>query len=70
MKNILMSNGFKANRHGDAYDRGNFRVFFDDATIHVIKFGNPVTQVVEWENVLDGNMGPEKAMKVIDAITA
>ena len=64
----LIENGFTVNVHGDAYDNGQYRVFFDDIDIHVIKFNDPKIQIVEWENTISGNIGAEKIMTIIDAM--
>lgn len=69
MKNLLIEAGFKANIHGDAYDLGNYRVYFDDNLAVVVKFNNPKTQLIEWKSFVDMRMGKNKALTVIEAMT-
>ena len=65
VEKFLKSYGFKQNVHGDAWDKGNTRVYFDDRSIHVVRFNNPTARLVEWNNILDGNMPLESIESVI-----
>jgi hypothetical protein len=69
MNDLLIKTGFKFNKHGDALDRGDYRVFFDDNLAHVVKFNNPKSQLVEWKSSVDMNMGEEKAFMLIEVMT-
>ena len=69
MFNRLTEIGFKNNVHRDAYDCGEYRVYFDDTEMHVIKFTDTSgRQIIEWDSAIDVNMGVDKAMSVIKAM--
>ena len=70
MRDLITNEGFTVNVHGDAFDRGNYRVYFDDTNVHVIKFNNQKSQLIEWDSVVDLNMGEKKAMQIINAMTS
>jgi len=56
IEKFLKSEGFRLNIHGDAWDKDNTRVYFDDIDIIVVRFNNPKSQIIEWKNRIDGNM--------------
>lgn len=66
----LKEAGFKANIHGDAFDRGDYRVYFDDIDLNLVKFNNPKSQLVEWSTPLTTNMPEAKLLNAIEALTA
>ena len=69
MINKLIENGFKVNVHGDAYDCGEYRIYFDDTEMHVIKFTDTSgRQIIAWDSAINMNMGEDKAMSVIKAM--
>lgn len=60
--------GFRPNTHGDASDRGCYRVYFDDGFCYVVKFNNPKTQLIDWKCQLDMNMGTDAVARTIKAM--
>ena len=67
----LQKAGFKANVHGfDAYDRGDYRVFLRDTELAIVKFNNPVSQLIEWQTSLSTNMPEDKLLTAIEVLTA
>ena len=64
----LQENGYKPNRHGDAYDNGLNRVFFTDSTIFFAEFNNAKAQLIVNEARISTNMSVERAMKIIKAL--
>ena len=70
MEKLLIESGFTPNKWGDAFDNGNYRVYFDDNQAHVVKFNNPKAQLIQWDSVIDMNMGEDKAMIIINTMTA
>lgn len=56
IERFLKSDGFKANVHGDAFDKGTTRVYFDDNEIVISRFDNPKNRILLWKNRIDGNM--------------
>lgn len=61
--------GYKENRHGDALDKGNNRVYFDDTLVVVVKFNNPRAQLIEAKSTIDSHLGDDVVLNVIDALT-
>ena len=57
------------NRHGDALDKGNNRVYFDDTLVVVVKFNNPRAQLIEAKSTIDSHLGDDVVLNVIDALT-
>ena len=66
--NKIIDNGFEVNVYGDAYYKDCYCIFFDDTDIHVIKWNNPINQATEWNSSIDGNMGPDKVISVIESM--
>ena len=56
IEKILKADGFKINIHGDAWDKDNTRVYFDDIDIVVVRFDTAKNQIINWKNTIDGNM--------------
>ena len=65
IEKFLMSDGFELNVHGDAWDKKNTRVYFDDIDIIVVRFNNCKAQLIEWKNRIDGNMPLDAKISVI-----
>lgn len=68
IEKFLIAEGFKPNRHGDAWDKGNTRVFFSDINIHVVRYNNPVARVIKWNNLIDGNMPLDAQKSLISSM--
>ena len=69
MKNALIKAGFKLNIRYDVFDRGNYRVYFDDNLAYVVKFNDQKTQLIEWKSSIDMGMGESRALMVIGVMT-
>ena len=65
----LKALGYKENRHGDALDKDNNRVYFDDGLVVVVKFNNPRAQLIEAKSTIDSHLGDDVVLNVIDALT-
>ena len=55
----------------EAYDKGDYRVFIEESGFLVTKFNRNDYDVmyVEWSSILPQNIGTEKTMKIIEAMT-
>lgn len=65
----LKALGYKKNRHCDALDKGNNRVYFDDTLVVVVKFNNPRARMIEAKSTIDSHLGVDVVLNVIDALT-
>lgn len=62
--------GFVPNRHGDAMDLGNFRVFEIDGALTVLEFNNPKAQTVEWRTDLSLSIPLPKLIKTLRTLVS
>jgi hypothetical protein len=65
----LLADGFTANAHADAYNRGDYCAIIDDTDLVLIKFNNPLNRVTEWTVRLSMNMPADKLLRTIDVLT-
>jgi len=65
LEKFLKSDGFKHTTHSNSWNKGNTRVYFEDNTVHVLRFNNPKSQLIEWHNIIDGNMSIEAIESII-----